>query len=109
MIKFHHPKKWDNILQAYNQLLLIEYSPITALNRTYALAQVKGKQAAIIEAEKLNLTDNHFYFSLLGNLYTDLDNVKAIKNFEIALTLAMTIADKFTITKILSNLKAKEM
>lgn len=106
--KIENPKKWDNILQAYNQLLLIEYSPITALNRTYALAQVNGKQTAITEAEKLNLTDNHFYYSLLGNLYTDIDNVKAIKNFKIALNLAMTNADKSTITKNLYDLKAKK-
>jgi RNA polymerase sigma-70 factor (ECF subfamily) len=106
--KIENPKKWDNILQAYNQLLLIEYSPITALNRTYALAQVKGKETAIIEAEKLNLADNHFYFSLLGNLYTDIDNMKAIKNFEIALNLAMTSADKSTITKNLYDLKSKK-
>ena len=106
--KIENPKKWDNILQAYNQLLLIEYSPITALNRTYALAQVNGKQTAITEAEKLNLTDNHFYYSLLGNLYTDIDNMKAIKNFKIALNLAMTNADKSTITKNLYDLKAKK-
>jgi predicted RNA polymerase sigma factor len=106
--KIENPKKWDNILQAYNQLLLIEYSPITALNRTYALAQVKGKETAIIEAEKLKLTDNHLYFSLLGNLYTDIDNIKAVKNFEIALNLAKTNADKSTITKNLYNLKAKK-
>jgi RNA polymerase sigma-70 factor (ECF subfamily) len=106
--KIENPKKWDNILQAYNHLLLIEYSPITALNRTYALAQVKGKQAAIIEAEKLNLIDNHFYFSLLGYLYTDIVNVKAIENFEIALNLAKTNADKSTIAKNLYDLKAKK-
>ena len=106
--KIENPKKWDNILQAYNQLLLIEYSPITALNRTYALAQVKGKQTAIIEAEKLNLTDNHFYYSLLGYLNTDIDNMKAIKNFETALNLAKTNADKSTITKNLYDLTAKK-
>ena len=60
--KIENPKKWDSILQAYNQLLLIEYSPITALSRTYALARVKGKLTAITEAEKLNLTDNHLLF-----------------------------------------------
>ncbi|GAB4036776.1 RNA polymerase sigma factor [Spirosoma gilvum] len=106
--KIENPKKWDNILQAYNQLLLIEYSPITALNRTFALAQVKGKQSAVKEAEKLNLKDNHFYFSLLGYLYTDIDNMKAIENFEIAFTLATTNADKATITKNLNDLKAKK-
>jgi RNA polymerase sigma factor (sigma-70 family) len=106
--KIENPKKWDSILQAYNQLLLIEYSPITALNRTYALAQVKGKQTAIIEAEKLNLTDNHFYYSLLGYLNTDINNMKAIKNFETALNLAKTNADKSTITKNLYDLKAEK-
>ena len=36
-------KKWENILQLYNQLLQIEYSPIAALNRTYALIKGNGK------------------------------------------------------------------
>ena len=31
-------EKWENILQLYNRLLQIEYSPIAALNRTYALS-----------------------------------------------------------------------
>lgn len=105
--KIENPKKWDNILQAYNQLLLVEYSPITALNRTYALAQVKGKQTAIIEAEKLNLTDNHFYFSLLGYLYTDIDDAKAISYFEMALQKAKTGNDKLLLNKKLNDLKKK--
>lgn len=104
--KIEQPQKWEHILQAYNQLLLIEYSPITALNRTYALAQVKGKQTALKEAEKLNLTDNHFYYSLLGYLHTNLDNKQAIKNFEMALQLAKSNADKSTITKKLHDLKS---
>jgi predicted RNA polymerase sigma factor len=78
-------EKWQNILQLYNHLLILEYSPIAALNRTFALAKTNGKQEAIIEAEKLNLTQNPFYYSLLGNLYTDIDNKKAIQNFEKAL------------------------
>jgi RNA polymerase sigma-70 factor (ECF subfamily) len=35
---------------------------------------VKSKQEAITEAEKLQLTGNQFYFALLGDLYTDIDN-----------------------------------
>ncbi|MDX1935600.1 MAG: sigma-70 family RNA polymerase sigma factor [Flavihumibacter sp.] len=105
--KIENPKKWNNILQAYNQLLLIEYSPITALNRTYALAQVKDKQTAIIEAEKLNLTDNHFYFSLLGYLHTDIDNAKAISYFEMAQQKAKTDNDKSLLNKKLNELKQK--
>lgn len=92
-------EKWENILQLYNFLLQIEYSPIAALNRTYALSKVKGKLEAIAEAEKLKLTDNHFYFALLGELYTGIDNKKAIQNFQKAFSLAKTETDKQTILK----------
>ena len=100
-IKIDTKEKWENILQHYNQLLQLEYSPIAALNRTYALSKTNGKHEAIIEAEKLNLTDNHFYFTVLGELYTGIDNKKARLNFSKALVLAKTNTDKQTIkTKI---------
>ncbi len=99
-------EKWENILQLYNQLLLIEYSPIAALNRTYALSKANGKEEAIIEAEKLNLKDYHFYFSLLGELYTGVDNKKAKQNFLKALSIAKTQTDKHGIQKKIDKLVA---
>lgn len=90
-------EKWENILQLYNQLLQIEYSPFVALNRTYALSKANGKEEAIAEAEKLNLATNHFYFMLLGELYKNIDNNKAKIYFEKALLLAKTKTDKQTI------------
>jgi len=95
-------EKWDNIRQLYNQLLILEYSPVVAMNRTYALAKVKGKAMAILEAEKLQLSGNHLYYSLLGDLYTGIDNPKALKSFEKAHQLASTDTDK---QLILSNIK----
>ena len=50
------------------------------------------------------LTGNHFYFVLLGELYTGIDNVKAKQNFQQALALAKTITDKQTIQKKIDNL-----
>lgn len=91
--------KWEDILQLYNQLLQIEYSPIAALNRTFALAKARGKAAGIKEAEKLQLTGNPFYFSLLGNLYTDIDNTIALQHYKSALELSNAAADKQTIRK----------
>ncbi|HWC52753.1 MAG TPA: hypothetical protein VG676_04135, partial [Chitinophagaceae bacterium] len=82
----------------------LEYSPIAALNRTYALAKANGKQEAIAEAEKLKLTDNHFYFILLGELYSDSDNAKARQHFEKALTLAKTQTDKQAIERRMEKL-----
>lgn len=89
-------------MQLYNRLLLIEYSPVAALNRTYALSKANGKHEAIVEAEKLKLNDTHLYHSLLGELYTNIDNKKAIVYFEAALALAKSTADK-TLSQIKSN------
>ncbi len=97
--KTDSPEKWENILQLYNQLLQLEYSPIAALNRTYALARANGKQAGIAEAIKLKLIDNHFYFALLGELYTNIDNGKASENFQRAMELARTPADRAMMEK----------
>lgn len=97
-------EKWENILQLYNQLLTMEYSPIAALNRTYALAKANGKEEAIREAEKLPLTDNHFYFMLLGELYSGLDAAKAKTNFLKALSLSKTQTDKQTIQKRIDSI-----
>jgi RNA polymerase sigma-70 factor (ECF subfamily) len=102
-IKTDTHEKWENILQLYNHLLLLEYSPVAALNRTYALAKVKGKKEAIIEAEKIKLTDNHLYHSLLGELYTGLDNTKAILHFQKALAHTKSPADKLNITNKISE------
>lgn len=97
-------EKWETILQLYNRLLQIAYSPIAALNRTYALAKANGKTAAIAVAEKLQLIDNQYYYTLLGALYKDFDNVKAKLNFEKALLLAKTEADRISIKKNMENL-----
>lgn len=103
-IKTDTKEKWDHILQLFNQLLQVEYSPIAALNRTYALARANGKEEAIIEAEKLNLMDNHFYFVLLGELYKDKDGGKAREHFQKAFLMAKTQTDKETIRKKIDDL-----
>ena len=48
-------EKWEEILQLYNQLLMISYSPAAALNRTFALYKANGVEIALAEAEKLKL------------------------------------------------------
>jgi len=98
------PEKWQSILQLYNNLLLLEYSPIAALNRTYALAKADGKEKAIIEAEKLNLEGNYLYHCLLGYLYTDVDAQSALKNFKTALKLAKAQTDKAKIEQYIQEL-----
>jgi len=100
--------KWQYILQLYNQLLLIEYSPITALNRTFALAKVYGNKEAIQEAEKLNLVDNNHYYSLLGYLYSNIDIDKAIEHYECAVALTKSKSEKQTLVKEINRLVEKK-
>ena len=97
-------EKWEQILQLYNSLLILKFSPIAALNRTYALSKTEGKTVAIAEAEKLNLSDNQFYYVLLGNLYSEIDNKKALSNFSAALSLATGEADRKTIERYIAEL-----
>ena len=103
--KIENPNKWENILQLYNRLLQLEYSPIAALNRTYALCMVSGKEKAIAEALKLDLKENHFYHSLLGHLYTNKDNTKAIFHYEEALRFVKSTHDRSTIKNYVKKLK----
>lgn len=97
-------EKWENILSLYNDLLILEYSPIAALNRTFALSKAHGKEVAIVEAEKLKLTTNPFYYSLLGNLYTGIDNGLALQHFEKAASLSTSVADKATLQRTIARL-----
>ena len=98
-------EKWNQILQLYNRLLQLSYSPMAALNRTYALSKVRGKEAAIAEAIKLKLTDHPFYFLLLGDLYTGIDQAKATGYLQRATELARTEAEKQNISRKLQQLQ----
>jgi RNA polymerase sigma-70 factor (ECF subfamily) len=97
------PDKWENILQLYNRLLQLEYSPVAALNRTYALAKARGKEAAIAEAVKLPLTTNHLYHVLMGYLYRETQPDKAQCHLEKALQLARTTSERNRIRKDLAE------
>jgi RNA polymerase sigma factor (sigma-70 family) len=101
--KIDTTQKWENILQLYNRLLQTEYSAIVALNRTYAFSKTNGVEEAIIEAEKLELTDNHFYYTLLGELYKTIDKEKSKKHFLTALSIAKSREDRQTIQLKLDN------
>ncbi|MFT5823794.1 MAG: RNA polymerase sigma factor (sigma-70 family) [Crocinitomix sp.] len=100
-------EKWYQILQLYNRLLQIEYSPVIALNRTYALAKSEGKAVALKEALKINLADNHLYHSLLAELYIGIDSEKQLEHLEIALSLTINEHDKIITLHKIEKLKAK--
>ena len=101
-------EKWESILQLYNRLLQIEYSPVAALNRTYALSKANGKLEAIIEAEKLKVNDQYLYYSLLGELYKDVDDSKAMTCLQTALKHCRSAAEKTLIDHKILDLNPKK-
>lgn len=102
-VKEDSPEKWEKVLQLYNRLLQVKYTPVAALNRTYALYKVHGAAAAIQEAEKLQLNSNHYYHTLLGVLYRHTDPEKAQLHLQQAFKLAVTETDRQTIKKKLDE------
>jgi RNA polymerase sigma-70 factor (ECF subfamily) len=103
------PEKWENILLLYDQLLLINYSPVVALNRIFALYKAKGKEAALQEAAQLQPGDSHFYYLLMGELYNNLDDQQALQHYEKAKALAKTQPEKQGIQEKINSLTAKNI
>ena len=103
-IKQDTREKWEQVLKLYNLLLFQEYSPIVALNRTFALSKVYGNEIAIAEAEKLKLKNNDFYFSLLANLYEQIEPQKSKQHLEKAIKLSKSKPQKDLLQKKLAEL-----
>lgn len=98
-------EKWENILQLYNYLLQIEYSPITALNRTYALAKANKPEEALKLALKLEVPQKHLYHSLLGDLYAMCgDPHEGKAQLQMALSLAKSREEQDLIKRKIQNL-----
>lgn len=97
--------KWEHILQNYNLLLQIEYSPIVALNRTYALSRAESKDKALIEALKINLIDNRLFHSLLGYLFEEKNPEKAIVEYQKAIELSKNDNEKSLLLEKIAKLK----
>lgn len=93
-VKDDTKEKWEEILDLYNKLLLVNYSPSVVLNRMFALYKAKDAQSAVTETEKLNFENNHFYFLLLGELYKNINSGKARIYFQKAYSLAKTETEK---------------
>lgn len=106
-VKEDTPEKWANILQLFDHLLKIQYSPVAALNRVFALAKTEGKLPAIAEAEKLQLFQNRFYYALLGELYIDIDDQLALLNFKKAYGMTQSEAERQVIEKKILGINKK--
>jgi RNA polymerase sigma-70 factor, ECF subfamily len=59
---------WWQILQLYNQLTALTPSPVVALNRAVAVAEVEGPDAALTLVEGLNLSGYYLFHAIRADL-----------------------------------------
>jgi RNA polymerase sigma-70 factor (ECF subfamily) len=59
---------WRQILQLYDQLLAVAPTPVAALNRAVAVAEVDGPQLALAALDDLDLDGYHLYHAIRADL-----------------------------------------
>ena len=66
---------WRQILQLYDQLLILSPTPVVALNRAVALAETHGPHAALTLVEQLPLGHYYLFHAIRGDLLRRLGRV----------------------------------
>jgi RNA polymerase sigma-70 factor (ECF subfamily) len=64
---------WLQVLALYDQLLAVSPTPVVALNRAVAVAEVHGPAIALAAIEDLELDDYHLYHAARADLLARLD------------------------------------
>ena len=59
---------WRQILQLYDQLLVVAPSPVVALNRAVAVAETAGPAAALEIVDRLSLDDYYLFHAIRADL-----------------------------------------
>jgi RNA polymerase sigma-70 factor (ECF subfamily) len=86
---------WWQILQLYNQLLLLAPSPVVALNRAVAVAEVEGPDAALTVVDGLDLGGYHLFHAIRAELLRRLGrNAEAALAYEAAIARTENAAER---------------
>jgi RNA polymerase sigma-70 factor (ECF subfamily) len=86
---------WRQILQLYDQLLAIAPTPVVALNRAVALAEVEGAEPALAAIEGLDLGGYYLFHAVRADLLGRLGrNLEAREAYEVALALTANRAEQ---------------
>ncbi len=86
---------WRQILRLYDQLLAVFPTPVVALNRAVALAEVEGPDAALAVVADLDLDHYHLFHATRADLLLRLGrNADAVAAYDAALSLATNAAER---------------
>lgn len=107
--KNYESTDWPRILSLYDRLVEIDDSPVVALNRAVAVANVSGPQAGIEAVEAIQgreqLNSYYLLYVVLGEFEANLSNRQAAINyFRKSLQLATMHSEQMFLTKKLQEL-----
>jgi RNA polymerase sigma-70 factor (ECF subfamily) len=86
---------WRQILALYDQLLAVAPSPVVALNRAVAVAEVEGAEAAIAALDSLDLDHYHLYHAIRADLLRRVGrDAEAVLSYDAGIALAANTAER---------------
>ena len=86
---------WRQILQLYDQLLVLAPSPVAALNRAVAVAEVEGPGAALDVLDGLHLESYHLFHAIRADLLRRLSrNADAAIAYDAAIARTANTAER---------------
>ena len=86
---------WGQILQLYDQLLALMPTPIVALNRAVALAEVNGAAAALASVDGLDLEGYYLFHAIRADLFSRLGRDREARDaYSAALALATNAVER---------------
>jgi RNA polymerase sigma-70 factor (ECF subfamily) len=86
---------WPQIVQLYDQLLAFDPSPVVALNRAVAVAEVDGPAAALALVDALHLETYYLFHAIRADLLRRLDrDALARAAYETAIELTDNAAER---------------
>jgi RNA polymerase sigma-70 factor (ECF subfamily) len=95
---------WAQVVALYDQLMVVAPTPVVALNRAVAVAELRGPAEALDLVDALALDRYHLYHSVRGNLLRRLGRPgEAAAAYETALRKATTEADRTVLRGLLDG------
>ncbi|WP_328370483.1 sigma-70 family RNA polymerase sigma factor [Streptomyces sp. NBC_00445] len=92
---------WSQILQLYDQLMALAPSPVVALNRAVAVAEVSGPAAALTLVDALALARYRVFHAVRADLLRRLDRTaEALAAYEAAIALSENPAERAYLERV---------
>jgi RNA polymerase sigma-70 factor (ECF subfamily) len=98
---------WWQILQLYNQLLMIAPSPIVAVNRAVAVAEVEGPDAALTLLDGLDLENYYLFHAVRADMLRRLGrSAEAATAYEAAIARTNNLTEREHMQRRLDGLSS---